>query len=90
MSPDGLRLWEALAISRQAFTHAFVPAAEREALRRSVEQDLFSLLSDPASAHGAGPKATSTLPSTAGGTMAAMTRRAGSNPVNAMATEGPE
>lgn len=51
MSPDGLRLWEALAISRQAFTHAFVPAAEREALRRAVEQELFSLLSGPASAH---------------------------------------
>ncbi len=55
MRPGGLCLWDPLAISRQAFTHAFVPAAERESLRRAVEQDLFSLLSDPASAHPARP-----------------------------------
>ncbi len=45
MSDGGLCRWDALAISRQAFVHAFLPAAERDALRRAVEQDVFGVLS---------------------------------------------
>lgn len=44
MSDGGLCLWDALAISRQAFVHAFLPAAERDALRRAVEQEVFGVL----------------------------------------------
>lgn len=51
MIEGGLTLWDALAISRQGFTHAFVPAAERDALRRAVEQSLFEKLSHTGPRH---------------------------------------
>ncbi len=46
MSGSGICLWDALAISRQAFTHSFLPAAERDDLRRAVERDLFAQLDE--------------------------------------------
>lgn len=45
MSPDGLSQWEALALIRQAFVHAFLPSAEREALLKAVDQRLYRLSS---------------------------------------------
>lgn len=42
MSAGGLTLWETLALIRQAFSHAFLPAAEREAVRRNAERCLFA------------------------------------------------
>jgi len=42
MSAGGLTLWEALALMRQAFNHAFLPAAQREAVRRNAERCVFA------------------------------------------------
>lgn len=45
MSEGGLTQWEALALMRQAFVHAFLPAAEREALLKRVDALVFALAS---------------------------------------------
>jgi len=45
MSKGGLTLWECLALVRQAFVHAFLPSAEREALLKAVDQRIFGQLS---------------------------------------------
>ncbi len=37
----GLSLWETLALIRQGFLHAFLPAAEREALIKRVDADIL-------------------------------------------------
>jgi adenosine deaminase len=42
MCEDGLTLWEVLALVRQGFTHAFLPAAERDRLRRTAERRVFA------------------------------------------------
>lgn len=44
MSDGGLTLWEALALVRQAFVHAFLPSAEREHLLKAVDQHIFTQL----------------------------------------------
>ena len=41
MSEGGLSLWECLALMRQAFVHAFLPSAEREALLKRVDAQFF-------------------------------------------------
>ncbi len=46
MSEGGLSLWECLALIRQAFVHAFLPSAEREALLKCVDARVFTLISD--------------------------------------------
>ena len=45
MSEGGLTLWEALALMRQAFVHAFLPSSEREALLKRADQQVFALVS---------------------------------------------
>lgn len=45
MTEGGLSLWESLALVRQAFVHAFLPAAEREALLKRVDAQVFALIS---------------------------------------------
>lgn len=45
MSEVGLTLWECLALVRQAFVHAFLPSAEREALLKAMDQRIFAQLS---------------------------------------------
>ncbi|MCL4745049.1 MAG: hypothetical protein KJZ83_06500 [Burkholderiaceae bacterium] len=42
---DGLSLWETLALIRQGFTHAFVPAAERDRTRMEVDNRIYRILS---------------------------------------------
>ena len=44
MGEGGLTLWETLALMRQAFSHAFAPAAEREAVRRAAERGVFAAI----------------------------------------------
>ena len=44
MTPGGLSRWEVLALVRQAFLHAFLPAKERADLLRRVDSDLAVLL----------------------------------------------
>jgi adenosine deaminase len=46
MTEGGLSLWEALALMRQAFVHAFLPAPEREALLKRVDAQVFALISN--------------------------------------------
>ena len=56
MCAGGLSWWDALAISRQAFVHAFASADERDAMRRHAEQRLYELLAADSSfdpRHGA-------------------------------------
>lgn len=48
MTEGGLSLWEALALMRQAFVHAFLPSAEREALLKRCDEQVFALMSAPA------------------------------------------
>jgi adenosine deaminase len=43
MSEGGLTLWETLALTRQAFLHAFLPAADREALLKRMDEQVFVL-----------------------------------------------
>jgi len=38
MTPTGLTRWEALALIRQGFTHAFLPAAERDDLHKHIDR----------------------------------------------------
>ena len=45
MREQGLTQWEALALMRQSFVHAFLPSAEREALLKSADQQAFRVLS---------------------------------------------
>lgn len=45
MTEGGLSQWEALALMRQAFVHAFLGSAEREALLKTTDQRLFSAVS---------------------------------------------
>ena len=51
MSEGGLTQWEALALMRQAFAHAFLPAAERDALLKHADQAAFRLLATTDPAH---------------------------------------
>jgi len=44
MTDGGLTQWEALALMRQAFVHAFLPSNERERLLKAVDQRIFTLL----------------------------------------------
>lgn len=44
MTQDGLTWWQALALMRQAFSHAFVAASERQALIRAADAAVFGLL----------------------------------------------
>lgn len=44
MAEGALSLWEALAVCRQGFVHAFVAAAERDAMRRHAEARLYELV----------------------------------------------
>lgn len=46
MCEGGLSLWEALALMRQAFVHAFLPANCREALLKRVDARVFALMSE--------------------------------------------
>jgi adenosine deaminase len=46
MTEGGLSLWECLALLRQAFVHAFLPSAEREALLKSVDAQVFTEISN--------------------------------------------
>jgi adenosine deaminase len=41
MTPDGLTLWDVLALMRQSFVHAFLPAAQRERLLKAVDEAVF-------------------------------------------------
>lgn len=41
----GISRWDALAMIKQAFTHAFLPAAEREALVKRADRMIFTALS---------------------------------------------
>jgi adenosine deaminase len=43
MSESGLSLWETMALTRQAFVHAFLPAADREALLKRMDERVFAL-----------------------------------------------
>jgi len=43
MTDGGLSLWAALALLRQVFVHAFLPSAEREALLKRVDSQIFAL-----------------------------------------------
>lgn len=45
MNPDGLSQWDALALIRQGFVHAFIGAAERERLMKAVDHRIHSSLS---------------------------------------------
>lgn len=45
MTEGGLTLWESLALMRQAFVHAFLPSAEREAVLKQADERVFALLS---------------------------------------------
>ncbi len=45
MTDGGLTLWECLALVRQAFVHAFLPSAQRDALLKTVDQNIFAQLS---------------------------------------------
>ena len=38
---DGLSIWEALAMMRQAFVHAFLPSAEREQLLKRADAEVY-------------------------------------------------
>jgi adenosine deaminase len=46
MTEGGLSLWECLALLRQAFVHAFLPAPEREVLLKNVDAQVFALISN--------------------------------------------
>ncbi len=45
MTEGALSLWECLALMRQAFVHAFLPTACREALLKRVDAQVFALVS---------------------------------------------
>lgn len=47
MTPGGLNQWEALALIRQGFVHAFLPSAEREALLKHCDERVFALVLQP-------------------------------------------
>ncbi|MBN2809757.1 MAG: hypothetical protein JXR80_09725 [Deltaproteobacteria bacterium] len=40
----GITLWDALAIIKQAFSHSFLPADEREVLMKSADNTIFKLV----------------------------------------------
>ena len=42
MTQGGLTQWEALALMRQAFVHAFLPSAERETLLKRCDERVFA------------------------------------------------
>jgi adenosine deaminase len=44
MTEGGLTLWEALALMRQGFVHAFLPSAERETLLKRCDEQVFALI----------------------------------------------
>ena len=43
---DGLSLWDALAMMRQAFVHAFLPGAERELLLKQADARIYRAVLD--------------------------------------------
>ena len=43
---DGLSLWDALAMMRQAFVHAFLPGAERELLLKQADARIYRTVLD--------------------------------------------
>jgi adenosine deaminase len=49
MCEQGLSQWETLALIRQSFVHAFLPSAEREALLKLADQEIFRRLNHSAS-----------------------------------------
>ena len=44
MTDDGLSKWEALALMKQGFLHAFLPASERERLIKDMDQRIFNFI----------------------------------------------
>lgn len=44
MTDDGLSQWEVLALMKQAFLHAFLPASERERLIKAIDQRIFHFI----------------------------------------------
>jgi adenosine deaminase len=42
----GLTRWEALALIKQGFLHAFLPAADREALLKSIDHRIATIIAD--------------------------------------------
>lgn len=44
MTADGLNRWQALALIRQGFVHAFLPAAERDFLIKHIDQRTHALI----------------------------------------------
>jgi adenosine deaminase len=63
MTPGGITLWEALALVRQAFVHAFLPSAERERLLKRVDAQIYqTLCAPPATANT--PATPASLPQT--------------------------
>jgi len=46
LSEGGLNRWQALALIKQAFSHAFLPAAERERLLKAADARVFARLSE--------------------------------------------
>lgn len=44
MTAGGLSQWEALALIKQAFLHAFLPAAERERLIKKMDRRIFEFI----------------------------------------------
>ncbi|MBM4001274.1 MAG: adenosine deaminase [Planctomycetes bacterium] len=44
MSPRGITLWDALAMIKQSFVHAFLPSERRETLLKQVDADVFRRL----------------------------------------------
>jgi adenosine deaminase len=43
---DGLSLWDALAMMRQGFVHAFLPGAEREILLKQADSRIYRTVLD--------------------------------------------
>lgn len=54
MTTCGISLWEALALMRQAFVHAFLPSARRETLIKQADERVFALLTKDRSTPGVG------------------------------------
>jgi adenosine deaminase len=46
MSPDGLNCWNFLAMVKQAFVHAFLPSADKEALIKKVDAHIYRSVID--------------------------------------------
>lgn len=46
MSGEGIRLWDCLALIRQAFVHAFLPRADKDELLRKVDHEIYRQISE--------------------------------------------